>query len=81
LHLKADDLDLGMDWLAEVVFHPTLSEEKFAKERDVIVQEKGGRWGRFKNFFEWIEDVGLGWNVFRAVRGIGCSPNRRCFCP
>jgi predicted Zn-dependent peptidase len=68
LHLKADDLDLGLDWLAELAFQPTLSEEKFAKERDVIVQEKGGRWGRFKNFFEWIEDMGLGWNVFRAVR-------------
>ncbi|MBI3760665.1 MAG: insulinase family protein, partial [Chloroflexi bacterium] len=68
LHLKADDLDLGLDWLAEVVFHPKLSQEKFKKERGVIVQEKGGEWGRFKNVFDWIEDLGLGWNVFRAVR-------------
>lgn len=68
LHLKADDLALGLDWLSEVVFNPTLSPGKFEKERRVIVQEKGGQWGRFKNFFDWIEDRGLGWNVFRAVR-------------
>ncbi len=68
LHLKADDLDLGLDWLAEVAFNPTLSPEKFDKEREVIVQEKGGRWGGFKNFMDWVEDHGLGWNVFRAVR-------------
>ncbi len=68
LHLKADDLDLGLEWLAEVVFNATLSEEKFEKEREVIVQEKGGRWGRFKDVMDWIEDAGLGWNVFRAVR-------------
>jgi predicted Zn-dependent peptidase len=68
LHLKADDLEVGLDWLAEVVFNPTLSEAKFGKERDVIVQEKGGRWGRFKTFMDWVEDHGLGWNVFRAVR-------------
>jgi predicted Zn-dependent peptidase len=68
LHLKADDLDLGLDWLAEVAFNPTLSADKFDKERDVIVQEKGGRWGGFKGFMDWVEDHGLGWNVFRAVR-------------
>jgi predicted Zn-dependent peptidase len=68
LHLKADDLELGLDWLAEVAFNPTLNPDKFEKERDVIVQEKGGRWGGFKNFMDWVEDHGLGWNVFRAVR-------------
>ncbi len=68
LHLKAEDLELGLDWLAEVVFRPTLSAEKFAKERQVIFQEKGGEIGALEQVEEWIEDLGLGSNVFRAVR-------------
>jgi predicted Zn-dependent peptidase len=68
LHLRADDLDFGMDWLAEVVLRSKLSEDKFKKERQIIMQEKGGDYGVFQSLFEWIEDVGLGWNVFRAVR-------------
>jgi hypothetical protein len=43
LHLKADDLEVGLEWLAEVVFRPQLDAEKFKKERRVIIQEKGGR--------------------------------------
>ena len=68
LHLKAEDLELGLDWLAEVVFHPTLPEAKFDKERHVIIQEKGGEIGALEQVGEWIEDLGLGSNVFRAVR-------------
>jgi predicted Zn-dependent peptidase len=68
LNLKADDLDLGLEWLAEVVFRSQLAEDKFQKERQVIIQEKGGEIGAFETFEEWIEDLGLGWNVFRAVR-------------
>jgi predicted Zn-dependent peptidase len=68
LHLKADDLDLGLDWLAEVLFRPALSADKFKKERQVILQEKGGEIGALEQVGEWIEDLGLGWNVFRAVR-------------
>ena len=68
LHLKAEDLELGLDWLAEVVFRPTLAAAKFAKERQVIIQEKGGEIGALEQVGEWIEDLGLGSNVFRAVR-------------
>jgi predicted Zn-dependent peptidase len=68
LHLKAEDLDLGLDWLAEVIFRPRLAVEKFKKERQVIIQEKGGEIGALEQFGEWIEDMGLGYNVFRAVR-------------
>jgi predicted Zn-dependent peptidase len=68
LHLKAEDLDLGLDWLAEVVFRPSLEAGKFKKERQVILQEKGGEVGALEQVEEWIEDMGLGWNVFRAVR-------------
>jgi len=68
LHLKAEDLELGLDWLAEVVFRPTLAADKFTKERQVIIQEKGGEIGALEQVEEWIEDLGLGSNVFRAVR-------------
>lgn len=69
LHLKAEDLDLGLEWLAEVIFRSTLAEDKFNKERSVIIAEKGGNFGKFEAFADWIEDSGLGWNVFRAIRG------------
>jgi predicted Zn-dependent peptidase len=68
LHLKAEDLELGLDWLAEVVFRPTLAEDKFTKERQVIIQEKGGEIGALEDVGEFIEDLGLGSDVFRAVR-------------
>ena len=68
LHLKADDLDLGLEWLGEVVFRPTLDEEKFYKERQVIIEEKGGEIGPLETVGDLIEDLGLGWNVFRAVK-------------
>jgi predicted Zn-dependent peptidase len=68
LHLKAEDLDLGLEWLAEVAFRPKLSEEKFAKERQVIIEEKGGEIGPLETVGDLIEDLGLGWNVFRAVK-------------
>ncbi len=68
LHLKSDDLDLGLDWLSEVIFRPRLEAQKFHKERQVIIQEKGGEIGALEQVGDWIEDLGLGWNVFRAVR-------------
>lgn len=68
LHLKAEDLDLGLEWLGEVVFRPRLSEDKFHKERQVIIEEKGGEIGAFESVGDLIEDLGLGWNVFRAVK-------------
>jgi len=68
LHLKSEDLELGLDWLSEVIFRPRLQEDKFDKERQVIIQEKGGEIGGLEQVGDWIEDLGLGWNVFRAVR-------------
>jgi predicted Zn-dependent peptidase len=68
LHLKSEDLELGLDWLSEVIFRPLLLEDKFEKERQVIIQEKGGEIGALEQFGDWIEDLGLGYNVFRAVR-------------
>src|SRR3990172_2101539 len=61
LHLKADDLDLGLEWLAEVIFRPQLSADKFKKERQVIIQEKGGEIGVFGAVGDWFEGLGPGW--------------------
>lgn len=68
LHLQANDLDFGLEWLEEVVFRPELLEDKFKKERQIIVEEKGGALGRLEMVGELIEDMGWGWNVFRAVQ-------------
>lgn len=67
VHLKADDLELGLEWLGEVLFRPTLLEAKFEKERGVIMQEKGGEFGRLGRLFEWLENRNLGYDVFWAV--------------
>jgi len=68
LHLRAEELDFGLEWLAEVVLRPKLPLEKFKKERQIIIEEKGGDWGVFDALGEWFDDMGLGSNVFGAVR-------------
>ena len=68
LHLKADDLDFGLEWLEEVVFRSQLPEAKFEKEQQIILEEKGGALGGLEVVGELIEDLGWGWNVFRAVQ-------------
>lgn len=68
LHIGAGDLEFGIEWLYQVLFKPTLSAEKFEKERQVIINEKGGEFDRLLQAWEWVEDHNLGWNVMRAVR-------------
>jgi predicted Zn-dependent peptidase len=68
LHLAAHDIAFGMDWLHQLLFRPTLSPEKFEKERQVIINEKGGEFDRLQSAWEWVEDRNLGWHVGRAVR-------------
>lgn len=68
LHLHQADLALGLEWLAQVVLHPTLAAEKIEKERQVILAEKGGNWGIAKKIYDWIDERDWGWDVFRAVR-------------
>src|SRR3972149_7028978 len=67
LNLKADDLDFGLNWLTQVVLRSTLPEDKFKKERQIIIEEKGGDYGFFDALGGWIEDHRFGWNLFRAV--------------
>jgi predicted Zn-dependent peptidase len=68
LHIDATDLTFGLDWLHQILFKPTLSAEKIDKERQVIINEKGGEFDRLYRTWEWVEDHNFGWNVMRAVR-------------
>lgn len=54
VEVLAEHLDLALDWLAEIVFRSSLSEEQVRKEKGVIFQERGGRMGAF---FSWLEDL------------------------
>jgi predicted Zn-dependent peptidase len=65
VQLRASDLAVGLDWLAEVVLRPTLPEVMVERERSVIVEEKGGRLSRW---LLWLDDLGFGYDLGRAVR-------------
>lgn len=68
IHIDATDLEFGLDWLHQILFKPTISAEKLEKERQVIINEKGGEFDRLYRTWEWVEDHNFGWNVIRAVR-------------
>jgi predicted Zn-dependent peptidase len=68
LHIAAEELEFGLDWLHQVLFKPTLTKEKFEKERQVIINEKGGEIDYLRRAWEWVEDHNLGWSVARALR-------------
>jgi predicted Zn-dependent peptidase len=64
-HLPAEDVDVAIDWLAQIVFHPTISADKVDKERQVIFQERLGRYGWLINT---LESLGFGYELDRSVR-------------
>jgi predicted Zn-dependent peptidase len=64
-HVAAGDLDLALDWLAEIVFNPTFPPEKLDKERQVIFQE---RWGRYGWLINALDSLGFGYELDRAVQ-------------
>ncbi len=68
LHLDAEHLPLALEWLYQVVFCPTLAPDKLEKERKVVINEKGGEFGRLHSLYEWVETRQLGWDVSRAVQ-------------
>ncbi|MCQ3931123.1 MAG: hypothetical protein DPW16_11760 [Chloroflexi bacterium] len=68
IHVAAQDAAFGLDWLYQLVFKPTLLPEKFEKERQVIINEKGGEFDLLQTVWEWIEDHNWGWHVARAIR-------------
>ena len=64
-HVSAEDFDIALDWLAEVVFHATLPADKIDKERQVIFQE---RWGRYGWIINTLDALGFGYELDRDVR-------------
>ena len=65
VQLAQQDFDLALDWLSQVVFHPTFPADKVDKERDIIFEEKLGRYGRLLNA---LDALGLGYDLDRAIR-------------
>ena len=64
-HVSAQDFDIALDWLAELVFHPTFPADKVDKERQVIFQE---RWGRYGWLINTLDALGFGYELDRDVR-------------
>ncbi len=65
VHLLAGDLEPALDWLAEIVFRPSLPAEKIEPERQVLMQEKGGRSSRA---LDLLESWGLGYDLALTLR-------------
>ncbi len=63
-HVAARDLDVALEWLSEVVFHPTFPADKVDKEREVIFQE---RWGRYGWLINTIDALGFGYELDRDI--------------
>jgi predicted Zn-dependent peptidase len=63
-NVAAEDLDVALDWLSEVVFHPTFPLDKVDKEREVIFQE---RWGRYGWLINTLDDLGFGYELDRDI--------------
>jgi predicted Zn-dependent peptidase len=63
--VSAQDVDIALDWLAQLVFHPTFPADKVDKERQVIFQE---RWGRYGWLINKLDALGFGYELNRDVR-------------
>jgi predicted Zn-dependent peptidase len=63
--VAGSDLDVALDWLAQVVFHPTFPADKVDKERQVIFQEK---WGRYGWIINALDSLGFGYELDRDVQ-------------
>lgn len=63
--VAAQDAPLALDWLAELAFRSTFPPDKIDKEREVIFQEKAGRYGWIINT---LDGMGFGYELDRDVR-------------
>lgn len=59
------DVATALDWLSQIAVHPTFPADKVTKERDVIFQEKFGRYGWLINT---LDSLGFGYELDRDVR-------------
>jgi predicted Zn-dependent peptidase len=64
-HVAAGDFAVALDWLAQVVFHPTFPAGKVDKEREIIFQE---RWGHYGWLINTLDALGFGYELDRDVR-------------
>jgi predicted Zn-dependent peptidase len=59
--ISAEHFELLMDWLSQVVFHPTFPADRVDGERNVIIDEKGGKKGWLRETVEALgQKVDLG---------------------
>lgn len=66
--LSSPDFAIAMDWVAEIVFHSVFPEDKVDKERNVVFQEKWGKYGWLINTGRRIcESFGLGYDLTHTV--------------
>jgi predicted Zn-dependent peptidase len=65
VQLAQRDFDLALDWLSQIVFHPTFPADKVNKERGIIFEEKFGRYGWLLNT---LDALGLGYELDRDIR-------------
>lgn len=64
-HVASGDLDVALDWLAELVFRATVPADKVDKERQVIFQE---RWGRYGWLINTLDALGFGYELDRDIQ-------------
>lgn len=66
--MSAQDFDIAMDWASEIVFHSTFPEDKVDKERNVVFQEKWGKYGWIINTGRrFFESLGFGYDLRKTV--------------
>lgn len=63
--VASQDIALALDWLNQVVFRATFPENKIDKEREVVFQEK---WGRYGWMINTLDSFGFGYELERDVR-------------
>lgn len=63
-HVAAQDLEIALDWLDQLVFHPTFPADEVGKEREVIFEEKSGHYGCL---YGVLDRLGLGYELWREV--------------
>jgi predicted Zn-dependent peptidase len=62
--VRRDYLPQAMEWLAQLVVHPTLAADQMDEERQVILQEMGGELGLV---YHLMEQLGFGYDLGRAI--------------
>ncbi len=66
--MAAPVFEIAMEWVSQVVFHATFPEDKVDKERNVVFQEKWGKYGWLINTGRRVLDTfGLGYDLDRTV--------------